>query len=79
MFLALILSSGNIRVETDLPEDLKIRNVDYEPMRLSFRILVQSSTFPERGDGEEAEVLSGAIKITPLEVWKKDQIRQIKE
>jgi len=75
----LLLCDQNLRIETNLPSDSIIRNINFDSNVLGFRIVIQSQEFSERREGEMIENISNPIKITPLEVWKKDQIRQIKE
>lgn len=70
-FLNLILSDKNYKIKTKLPQDVIIRNIDFHPDILGFRILVQSSEFPEKHEGETLEFIPDAVVMIEWEEYYK--------
>lgn len=74
----ILLSKENLRIESELPEDVKIKNVSFDINTSSFNIVLKSSEYGEVQEGEQLPY-ENSLSITPLEVWKKQKIQKIKE
>jgi len=63
MLLDLIFNGGDFKIVHKFPKNSIIRNIDFDPDRLGFRIIIQSTDFDVVREGETMPIIHGAIEL----------------